>query len=115
MLDATPLTEAGPTAKPGEYIAVVHLSVNPAGHPAGASVVRSAGPPEFDDATRRSALASRYWPAIARGKPVLSGFDFAMRWVVKQGPVPNNINARQRTITTVYGPAFQPAAAACTV
>ncbi len=108
MLDATPLTEAGPTAKPGEYIAIVHLSVNSAGHPAGASIVRSEGPPEFDDATRRSALASRYWPAIARGKPVLSGFDFAMRWVVTSGPVPKNINANQRTITTVYGPAFQP-------
>jgi hypothetical protein len=115
LIDASPLTESGPTAKPGDYTAIVHISVSSSGHAAGASVVQSAGPPEFDDATRRSALASRYWPAIARGKPVLSGYDFAMRWIVKPGPVPGNLYVNQRTLTNVYGPPFQPAAAACEV
>jgi hypothetical protein len=115
MLNATPVTEAEGPAKGGEYIGVVHVSVAPDGHASGATLVRSAGPPEFDDAVARSALASRYWPAISAGKRVLSGFDFAMRWVIAPGPVPNNVNQNQRTITRVYGPKFQPAATACAV
>ncbi len=115
MVDATPTLEMAHPPKPGEYTTIVHVTVSADGLPLQASTGKSAGPPEFDDAARRSALASRYWPAIAAGKPVAGAFDFAMRWVVDPTRQPQNINRNDYTLTRVFGPAVHAAAAGCAV
>ncbi len=79
MVNAEPTVQMAHPPKPGEYTTIAHVTVGPDGLPLEASTSKSAGPPEFDDAARRSALASRYWPAIAAGKPVAGAYDFAMR------------------------------------
>jgi hypothetical protein len=112
---ATPNVAAVSPARPGEYVALVRVDVAPDGHPASAVLVKSAGPPEFDDAARRSALASHYWPAIAAGKAVAGTFDFAMRWVVDPERRPANVNARTFTTSRIFGPEYRSAATACAV
>jgi TonB family protein len=113
LIDATPTTEALAPPRPGDYVAIVRVNVAADGFPATAEVSKSAGPPAFDDAARRSALASRYWPAIAAGKPVPGTFDFAMRWQVSPVQRPRNINAEDRTTLRVFGPRLTPVAADC--
>ena len=113
LVDATPTIEMAHPPKPGEYIAIVHVGGDATGRPVDASVSKSAGPPEFDDAARRSALASRFWPAMAAGKPVLSSFDFAMRWVIDPTRRPADINRRDYTLTRIFGPPLKTAAAGC--
>jgi TonB family protein len=115
MIGAPPTIEMVNPPKPGEYITIVHVTVDPDGRALQASTSKSAGPPEFDDAARRSALASRYWPAMVGGKPVTGPYDFAMRWVIGPPRQPANINGQDFKLTRVFGPASHPAAAGCAV
>jgi TonB family protein len=109
-------TELAHPPKAGEYTTVVHVTVDPDGRPLQVSTSTSAGPPEFDDAARRSALASRYWPAMAAGKPVAGAFDFPMRWVVDPTRQPaSNFNSQDYTLTRVFGPVVHSAAPGCAV
>ncbi len=115
LVNAPPLIEMASPPKAGEYTTIAHVTVGPDGLPLQASTSKSAGPPEFDDAARRSALASRYWPAIVAGKPVAGAYDFAMRWVVDPTTRPADLNRQDYTRTRVFGPATHSAAAGCAV
>jgi hypothetical protein len=107
IVDAPPTIQMAQPPKPGEYDAIVDVSVGSDGHASQVSTSQSAGPPEFDDAARRSALQSRYWPAMSAGKPVTGRYEFPMRWVIQ--------STRGVTTTRVFGPATRPAAAGCAV
>jgi hypothetical protein len=72
-------------APPGQYDVLIRVTVQPDGLSEDAKVIKSVGRPPYEDAARRSALFSRYWPAVDHGVPVAGTFDFPMRWTIAAG------------------------------
>jgi hypothetical protein len=88
-------------APPGQYDVLIRVSVQPDGFAEDAKVIDSVGRHPYDDAARRSALFSRYWPAVDHGVPIAGTFDFPMRWMIVTGK------------SSVFGPVIAGPAPGC--